>query len=71
MYLAHFPIVMLIYSFVYSGGQVTLSVSNLATYLGWIVLIMGLSYLLWLLFEKQTGKVRRLVANKLIKKVES
>lgn len=62
MYLAHFPIVMLIYTYGYKNGQVVLSFDTLLIYFAWLLVIVITSFCLWFLFEKHTSKARYFIS---------
>ena len=66
LYLFHFPVVLLIYSFFYSDEQVTLDSYRAMQYILWLIVIVIGSYILWWIFEKNTSKVRQYLKSHLI-----
>lgn len=67
MYLLHFPLIMLIYTFVYSEGQVSPSILSVIQYILWLVVIVISSYIMWWAFERHTPKIRNYLSQHLIK----
>lgn len=58
LYVIHFPLFLLIYGMFYKDQQVILSPSSLFQYLGWLILVLLLSRVFWMIFEKNTHIVR-------------
>lgn len=61
LYVFHFPLLILIYGAFYRDQQLTLGISSIIQYLGWLILLIILSRGLWMLFEKNTPVVRNLL----------
>lgn len=61
LYLLHFPIVMLVYSYVYERGQLSLTPLNAGVYLSILLIIVLFSYIFWLVVESKTENIRGLV----------
>ena len=58
LYLSHFPIVMLIYVNFYAEKQLILGFNGLIQYTFWLSILFLLAVIFWLVFERNTSKVR-------------
>lgn len=63
LYLFHFPLVILIYTMYFSEKQMKFSLETLCIYIMAMLGLLFISYLFWYLFERNTGKLQRIVSN--------
>lgn len=61
LYVFHFPLLILIYGLFYKDQQLRLGTSAMIQYMGWLILLIVLSRVFWILFEKNTPVVRNLM----------
>ena len=61
LYIFHFPLLLVIYSFYYSDEQLLLGASSIAQFLGWILLVLVISQIFWWLFERNTAYLKKMM----------
>lgn len=64
LYLAHFPIVMLIGALVYGNARLQPSATGLLHFTGWMVLLLAVGAAFWWLFERKTDSVRHFISRR-------
>lgn len=65
LYLAHFPVLIALYSLVLSSGKLAFSLTTFAAYGGVFVLVFLYSSAMWWLFERNTLRLRSYLRGKL------
>ncbi|MCG8311594.1 MAG: acyltransferase [Pseudomonadales bacterium] len=68
LYLFHFPFVLLVYSQFYKSNQLITNGIGYLHYTFWLVLLVGIAYVAWWLFERNTNGVRIFLKDKLLSK---
>jgi peptidoglycan/LPS O-acetylase OafA/YrhL len=61
LYLSHFPMVILIASIAYQSQKIQPTISALAQFFSWFLLLIGFGFAMWWLFESRTDIVRERV----------
>ncbi len=63
LYLVHFPCVILISVWFYGSSQLDPNLNGFMHYFAWLVALLLVSLVFWWLFERQTNRVRKIVAS--------
>ena len=62
LYVVHFPCMLALGALLYKGQQLQPTLSGLGHFLCWLIVLFAISALLWWCFERNTPKVRKLMA---------
>lgn len=65
LYLAHFPLVVLIGALGYGGARMQPGLTGLLHFTGWLVLLLAAGAAFWWLFERRTDGVRHFISRRL------
>ncbi len=68
LYLAHFPIVVLIGALVYGNARLQWGAMAMVQFCGWLALLLAVGAVFWWLFERKTDSVRHFVSRTVLRR---